>query len=381
MNETMDHYYDARLDAKRPKDKTEAQQAVDFIKSLGANHIILNARGYMTGPHQNDVFRRTHGITDEEEKQRFTRLITYIHQQGMSVGIRPIFLLVDNNGNPVQEVLPNGKTKTWWHGVIQPYNPAAWMESYRKFLMLYADIARRSGVEEFTIGAELQSMTVGDPEWKASPYGHAERWASLVEDLRTHLPGKCRVMYDINYTDDSGPGGKRGGELEVWVSRIISGSKSISKLWKTYDAIGIDVYRSLGKSLGSNTPSDYTALYEALFKDANNHAYQLKQGLTKINAKLKGNTPVYIKEIGYRSTTQGFIDPYEFDDPSLKPNIMHQAAAFKAFFKGYWNSQFLSGVALWDVAVDPRRSGSRDPGFALRGKDLTNEVIQHYFSE
>src|SRR5690606_41039759 len=80
--------YDA---APEGRPKTAAQIAVDQIKSLGANHVILNPQARMTDPRGNDVIPDVPINERNDERNRYKRLISYIHKQGMTVGIRPIF--------------------------------------------------------------------------------------------------------------------------------------------------------------------------------------------------------------------------------------------------------------------------------------------------
>ena len=136
--------------------KTHAQIAVDKAKALGSNHIIINLKATMTGPYSNEIIPNTAPAERNNEKQRLARLIKYIKSQGMTVGLRPIFFVVGPNKEfPYNEVLPDGTTKSWWHGNIQPADPNRWFESFKIYLDLYLPLASILKVEEFTVGAEL----------------------------------------------------------------------------------------------------------------------------------------------------------------------------------------------------------------------------------
>ena len=68
----------------------------------------------------------------------------------------------------VDEPLVGGGFKLWWHGNIQPEDPAAWFTSFRSYMEIYMEIGNLGRVEEFTIGAELESMSIGiGAEWPA----------------------------------------------------------------------------------------------------------------------------------------------------------------------------------------------------------------------
>lgn len=51
-----------------------------------------------------------------------------------------------------------------WRGVIEPVNRAAWWQSYRRFVLHYAQLASEERVELFAVGSELSSRD-DDAEW------------------------------------------------------------------------------------------------------------------------------------------------------------------------------------------------------------------------
>ena len=212
--------------AATPTDpKTPAQIAVDHAKRLGANHVILNVRAIMKGGHGNEIIPMTPPADRGNELKRMVRLAKYIKSLGMTVGIRPIFFVFGPNGEfPYFEKLSDGTSKLWWHGNIQPQDPNRWFESFRVFLDVYLTFAKAAKIEEFTVGAELYSMTVGvEDQWTEYPYGFPGRWLELLRYVRKILPN-ARLMYDINFTDDSVNSGglsASGGELERWRYRIV----------------------------------------------------------------------------------------------------------------------------------------------------------------
>ena len=114
LTEIGNYYYSANLNGG---EKTDAQKMVDKLQTLGVNYISLSPRGIMTDPRGNDVIPKI--IWDDPnnprlatERNDYLNLIKYIKSKGMKVGIRPIFFVVDRNGNtPYVEKLPNGSNK------------------------------------------------------------------------------------------------------------------------------------------------------------------------------------------------------------------------------------------------------------------------------
>ena len=386
--------FDAAVDPTAAK--TPAQIAVDKAKNLGANHIILNLKATMTGPRSSEIIPVTPPADRNAEKQRIARLVKYARSLGMTVGFRPIFFVLGPNGEfPYTEKQPDGTLKIWWHGNIQPDDPNRWFESFKIFLDSYLTLASILKIDEFTIGAELYSMTVGiEDQWKAYPYGFPGRWLQLLRYVRTKLPDS-RLMYDINFTDvrvNADGIGTTGGEFERWRYRLVDLAhrpnpdeqqiwKDLSAFWTELDAIGIDVYRSLS-STNQAVPQDYTKLVDLLKQRTDSFATQMDNSLSEISLTIGSEKPVIFKELGFRSVELGFIDPFSYAGLGT-PNVAHQAAALQAYFDSFWTPgwSWFKGFNFWEISLDPAKEGPLDNGFSPVGKKQSEDVITNYFKK
>lgn len=413
------------------KEKSNAQKRVDEAKQLGTSHIILNLIGRMTTGTGNEVLPVTPPSQRGQEARRILSLIKYIQSQQMTVGLRPIFFVVGPQGEfPYFETVADGTKKLWWHGNIQPQDPNRWFDSFRTFLDSYISIARLGKVEEFTIGAELYSLTVGiEDQWKEHPYGFPGQWLSLLRYIRGKLP-QARLMYDVNFTDDNNSESgfqKSGGELERWRYRLVDLANpsnedekkiwlDLVQFWSELDAIGIDMYRNLA-SRSQEIPTDYQKLIALLKQRADSYASQMDTTWFEISSTVNIEKPFIFKEVGYRSVEKGFIDPftyvqstgeikfippyevfnflkkealvrapyrgffdrYNLNIASASPlNLSHQAAALEAFLGAFWDAEWpwFGGVSFWDLPIDPIKHGPKDPGFSPLGKPLSEKAIQ-----
>lgn len=393
---------------------TPAQEAILKAKELGSNHIILTPRAIMLGPNTNIVTPVTkRGINRKREQEGYRTLIEFIHQQDMTVGIRPIFFVVSdlNSLGPYYETYQdeNGQTqrRLRWHGNITPTDPEAWFESFQSYLSIYLRIASENKVEAFTIGAELYSMTVGIEDfWKEHPHGFPRNWLQILSNARDVLGNETTLMYDVNFTDDSNQNSDgelrvAGGELERWRYRLVdlapdtleertrerrdddSGWHYLRDFWMNLDMVGIDMYRSLASSKDV-VSDDYSTLVYFLSERAGMYGDQLDDFANQIKTTLRGHHKNYIfKELGYRSSTKGFINPFEWDNRDEEVNILHQSAAYQAFFEGIWASQldWFKGAVFWDLSINQHRWGAEDPGFCPIGKKETEHVIRTFFNE
>lgn len=394
ITEIGTHRYDASLD---PASKTEAQYIVDRLYAMGVRHINLSPRAVMRDPRGNFVELMTPAGELSWERDRYIRFINYVHGLGMTVGIRPIFFVVDGNGNiPYVENLVGGGYKVWWHGNIQPNDPAAWYASFRTYLETYMEIANAARAEEFTIGAELQSMTVGiGAEWPQHPQGFPRYLRELVSSARSKLYSGARIMYDINYADDeviTTAGVEYGGEIVEWrkalVDDVANGLpaserwQDLAAVWRGLDAIGLDMYRSLA-SATEVLPVTYPELVTRLRQSTDEFAMQMSDTLEAINNVTGVAKPMVLKEVGYRSVDRGFVDPFLYAGTGVY-NAEHQAAAFEAVMSSFFMNPTLKGfdgIVFWDASVDMSRHGTADLGFSPIGKGVSEGVLLKYFSQ
>lgn len=394
LTEIGDWKYDAKLDGG---EKTAAQKMIDKLHALGVRHVNLNPRGIMRDPRGTEIIPVTPASERSEERNRYLRLMKYAKSKGMTVGIRPIFFVVGHDGRPVIERLPDGKEKIWWHGNIQPANPDKWFDSFRAYMDAYLLIAKLGNADEFTIGAELYSMTVGiEDQWERFAFGFPRNWLKLLNYARGKLPRGCRVMYDVNFTDDttnhSGISSS-GGEFERWRYRIVDLAnprdeqqratwQDIVNFWKGLDAVGIDMYRSLAAQ-DQQIPTEYNDVVALLKETSDRYATQLDTALAEIESVVGVKKKVVFKEVGFKSVQNGFVDPFRYDTEtaSVPLNRAHQAAAFAAMFQSFWQPKWswFDGFVFWDVSIDPSRHGANDKGFSPIGKTETEQILRANF--
>lgn len=77
---------------------------------------------------------------------------------------------------------------------------------------------------------------------------------------------------------------------------------------------------------------------------------------------------------------RGFIDPFAFPGSGVL-NLEHQAVVYQAVFESFWKPRCLwfGGISLWDIAVDPSKTGAKDNEFSPLGKEQTEEVVKDYY--
>src|SRR5690606_911475 len=150
-----------------------------------------------------------------------------------------------------------------------------------------------------------------EDQWPENPYGFPGRWLSLLRYTRSKLGKNMRIMYDINFTDDtavsSGELTAMGGELERWRYRLVDLAhpenpdefavwQDLVNFWNELDAIGIDMYRSLA-SPNDVLPTNYEDLVSHLQIRSDEYASQIDLTLAEIESVTEKMQYMIFKEV------------------------------------------------------------------------------------
>ena len=131
-----------------------------------------------------------------------TRAIASARSAGLEVILKPHVDVLDGT----------------FRGDIQPADRAAWFQSYKLFIGIYADLAARSGVGYFSVGTELKSLS-----------GETESWKSVIDNVRGKFGGQ--LTYAANWDE---------------VFQV--------QFWDALDIIGVDAYFPLSQKGETPTP-------------------------------------------------------------------------------------------------------------------------------
>lgn len=359
------------------------------LKALGFNHLTFNVRAKMVTGTTDTIISFVPPHQQSTEERLLEETIEFAHSYGMTTGLRPILLVVGPRGE-----FPYSKSGvTWWHGNIAPGNPSLWFQSLRSFHERYLNLAKRKGVAQYTIGAELHSMVTGLGERRPKvPRGHPQLWTDFARYAKSVVGSTTQIAYDINYTDqyvlEDGVK-KLGGEFEQFRYEMTKPVRSAEDtefqnqligFWKQLDIIGVDMYRALA-SRSSGHSSDLTKLSQSLKTRADSHATQIDTSLLEIESVTGVFKKLELKEIGYRSTVASFVNPAAYESSGGTLSVLHQAAAWQALLAAFLVPQWpwFSGVHVWETNVDRDHLNPKDLGFSPLGKPLSEDVFRELF--
>lgn len=183
----------------------------------------------------------------------------------------------------------------------------AWFAAYRRFLLHYADLAERSGIEALAVGTELGGTTRREAEWRA-----------LIAEVRTRYRGS--LTYCANWSEDVGH----------------------VAFWDALDWIGVQAYYPITER---SAPS----------------MDELLSGWRKPVAALKAlsertKRPVVFTEIGYHALDTAASRPWEWRLEG-RPSEETQARCYDALFRVAEANPWIRGIYIWKWFPHHERAG------------------------
>ena len=214
-----------------------------------------------------------------------------------------------------------------------------WFQSYRTFMLHYAEFAQQNNIEILCIGTELQNPAI---EREAD-------WRQLIADIRQIYQGK--LTYAANWHD----------------------AFQQIKFWDELDFIGIQAYFPLSTE---DSPS-----VEDLIAGWQPHL----DAIADVQAQYQ--KPVLFTEIGYRASQDAAVDPWKWPNtPEVNPTVLAteaglttQANCYEAFFKAVWSKDWFAGAYWWKWM--PSISGDNSvlgAGFTPQNKPA-EEVLRKWY--
>lgn len=290
-----------------------SEKAIENLKNLGVDHLQI-----VTTQYQDRVdSKRIKPIQKTPSNSSIKKAIKNAHKNGMKVMLKPHIDLLDDGG------------EDYWRADIGFYNDAdwdKWFESYKKFILNYAQLAEENGVEMFCIGTELSFTTQ-----------KTEHWNKIIEAIKEVYSGD--LIYAANWDN----------------------YKNV-KFWDKLDYAGIDGYFPISYE----KDPDLTDLLAGWKK----HLHEIRRWQEDIGK------PVVFTEIGYPSSIHGASEPWA--NGRGEPALELQAQLYTAFFESFANRPWLAGIYWWECGPSVDYGGRRDNHFTPLNKPAEDVVAKYY---
>lgn len=186
-----------------------------------------------------------------------------------------------------------------WRGEINPTNIDEWFNNYTAFIVNYAKIAQRNGVDCLIIGTEFKTLQGTE---------YRDQWLKVISEIEKVYSDF--LTYSANWDD-------------YWKVSF----------WDKLDFIGIDAYFPLSDE--ENPTLD-----------------ELVQGWGKWQSQLadfsqKTGKSVVFTELGYRSIDYAAREPWEYQ--KVRPvNEGLQKRCFEATLTAFGDKEWFGGFLIWD---------------------------------
>lgn len=223
------------------------------------------------------------------------------------------------------------------HGVytghIEMTTEAQWEifeQSYSKFILEYANLAKTLNVDIFCIGTELEKFIAQRPKY----------WASLIGEIKAIYKGK--LTYAANWDEF-----KR------------------TPFWDQLDYIGIDAYFPVSET---KTPT-----VEECIANWQTHKTVIK------NTSEALKKPVLFTEFGYRSVDYSGKEPWRSDRVMNSVNLQAQTNTSQALFETFWKEDWFAGGFIWKWFHNHETAGGENNSrFTPQNKPVEQLIKSHY---
>ena len=291
----------------------QADASLVNISQTGADWVSLIVTQYQPDIHSTQIQPERYTPSDAS----LEHAIQAAHRIGLKVLLKPH---VDLSADP----------KHWRGQIGTNFTSAQWEEwftSYRQFILHYARLAERSGVDEFCAGTELTATQ-----------SHAASWRKVIASVRQVYHGP--VVYAANFGD------------EYFIS-----------WWDALDLIGVDAYYPLSLQR-SPTIADMKTSWDLI-------------GIYLETLAVRENRPILFTEIGYRSMRGAASWPGDYwtagpADPQL------QADAYQAAFESLFDKPWFAGMFWWDWGAGSQMGGVQDAGYTPQNKPALDVLTRWY---
>jgi hypothetical protein len=213
-----------------------------------------------------------------------------------------------------------------------------WFASYERFILHYAALAERLGIEALAVGTELHTTAVERPE----------DWRRLIARVRAVYSGP--LTYSANWHREF---------QEV-------------PFWQDLDWIGIQAYFPLA---AGERPT-----VEELVAGWQPHLAEIDELRRRVGK------PVVFTEVGYRSTPDAAAEPWRWPQrghrggPVEAVDLETQRRCYEAFFRAVWPQSWLAGAHFWKWYPSTPTGRGIDPDFTPQGKPAL-EVLRRGFRD
>lgn len=293
------------------------QQHVEPVLGLGANYAAVMPFAFLPNLHSSELKYDSEGQWFGERLEGARQYTRLLHEKDIKVMLKPQIWVWRGSFTGDIEM----ETEEDWK---------AFEQSYREYVLQFAELAQDEGVEIYCIGTELERFVMNRSGF----------WVQLIEEVREVYTGK--LTYAANWDEYSGV-----------------------PFWSDLDFIGVDAYFPLSEK---RDPS---------LEEMNSGWLRWKSELRMCSSAM--DRPVLFTEFGYRSMDYGLKKPWLVDRNDMRVNLNLQSNAYRSVFGELWKEDWFSGGFLWKWFIEADAAGGpEDNRFTPQNKPAQEVITRHY---
>ena len=295
------------------------QENIEPLLTINANYVGIMPFGFIKSLDHPEVIYNQERQWFGETKIGAKQYVSLLHKNNLKVMMKP------------QIWVWRGE----FTGLIKMASEADWLKlenSYRDFILDYAEVAEKEGIQIFCIGTELGKFI----EYRS------EYWRKLISEIRTVYKGK--LTYAANWDE---------------YKRV--------PFWDLLDYIGVDAYfpASEGK-----TPT----------------VKEVELGWERWKTELKifserENKKILFTEYGYRSVDFAGKEPWKSETEMNSVNLEAQTNLLEGLYQSIWEEDWFAGGFLWKWFIAHEKVGGiENSQFSPQNKPA-QMVVKNYYSK
>ncbi len=294
---------------------TYSDQSLEKLSNMGVEYVSIIVTQYQDAYNSTKIFETDHTPSD----QSIIHVIKKARKLGLKVMLKPHVDLLDKHDGSYWRADIGFVTESDWN---------AWFKEYKKFILHYANMAKKHKADIFCLGTELSFTTQKDEMWRTE----------VIAPVKKAYQGT--LVYAANWDN----------------------YKNV-KFWNELDFVGIDAYFPLTYK-ADPTVEDLRAGWEKW-------VYEIEVWQASVNK------PIIFTEIGYASTGHAPNTPWKGGTSgNAAPEI--QAKCYEAFFETIWNKDWLAGVYWWKWDTNTSAGGEHNRQFTPQNKPAQRIIEANY---
>ncbi|MEZ4798014.1 MAG: glycoside hydrolase [Flavobacteriaceae bacterium] len=293
-----------------------SEKHVQPVLNINANYAAIMPFGFIRSKDNPEIIYNTNRQWFGETNNGAKQYIEELHKHHVKVMMKPhIWIRGEFTGHMKMD------TEELWKQLE---------ESYSKFILDFAELAKETKVDILCIGTELEQFVVNRPEY----------WKVLIKKIKTVY--KDKLTYAANWDEY-----KR------------------TPFWSELDYVGVDAYFPVSDA---QTPT-----IEECRQGWQKHKNEIKSISKKINK------PILFTEFGYRSVDYTAKEPWKSDRYEVEANLDAQNNATQALFDEFWSEDWFAGGFIWKWFINHDRAGGKDDNqFTPQNKPVEVIVKERY---